>query len=544
MAILGALDVVSAFTPGLREHVDAIAAIFTPGVPDFAAGATAVIGLVLILLGRGLAQRRRLAFVAATVSLGASAVTHLLEGSLIAESVVALALLAMLVGNRRLFTVPPCPRHTRALLVIVPGALGLTFVYGTVGLFLERNGIRPGLSMPLALREVAARLVGFAGPLRLPDDYVWLPVSLTVIGALLVAGGAGFLLAPVADHRRRQADERARIRAMVERPDGDTLDPFALRTDKSYVFSPDGRAAVAYRYVRGVGLGSGDPVGAPASFPAAIDAFIAHCDGRGWRPALLGVRDALLPIYREAGMRAHYLGDEAVIDVASFTLDGRRMRPVRQAYNRVSNFGLTTEIRREGELARPTRDALRALAARARHGAPERGFSMALDGLLTGRDGDCVVAITFEPDGTPLAFQRYVPCRAGRGLSLDAMRREKRGPNGVNERMIADVVLWARDHDIDQVSLNFAFFRAWLDTGAELSRFQSLEAWIVRRFNPYFQIESLLTFNAKFEPRWVPRYLVYRSIAELGSVAVAAMSAEAFLPFDRRREVAPEPIAA
>jgi lysyl-tRNA synthetase class 2 len=540
---VGVLNVISAFLPGLRERVEAIGAVFTPGVPDIAAGATAVLGIALILLGRGLAQRRWVAYVAAVASLSLSAVAHLLKGGLIVEVVLSLVVLGVLVANRHLFTVRPCPRRAKTLTVAVPAVLTLSVAYGVAGLFLERSGIRPSLTLTLALREVTSRLLGQAGPLALPDRYVWLPVSLTVLGALTLLAVATYLLAPIAG-RRSPAAERDRVRELVDRVDGDTLGPFALRADKAYVFSPDGRAAVAYRYVNGVGLGSGDPVGDPASFAAAIKAFLEHCTDRGWRPATMGVRDSVLPLYAEAGLRSHYLGDEAVIDVAPFTLEGRTMRPVRQACNRTANFGLTTEIRRERDLPEELRRELVALSARARAGAPERGFSMALDGLLSGRDGDCVVIVTREADGTPLAFQRYVPCRAGRGLSLDAMRREKRGPNGVNERMIVDVVLWAKEQQIDEVSLNFAFFRAWLDEGARLSRLQNVEAWLVRRFNPYFQIETLLTFNGKFHPRWVPRHLVYRSVAELGAVSLAAMSAEAFLPFDRRREDPLEEIAA
>jgi lysyl-tRNA synthetase class 2 len=543
VATVGVLDVVSAFTPGLRARVDMIGAVFTPGVPDVAAGATAVIGLGLILLGRGLGQRRRLAYVTAAASLAASALTHLLRGGLVLESILALGAVTILVRNRALFVVPPCRRRARTLVILGPAALALVVVYGASGLLLERARIHPALTPLRALREVAARLVGLPGPLHLPDTYVWLPVSLTVLGGGILLGIAVLALGPVRDSRARVGD-RARVRALADRPDGDTLGPFSLRADKSYVFSPDGRAAVAYRYVHGVGLASGDPVGEPASFAAAVGAFLDHCDRHGWRPAFLGARDDLVAMYRAAGLRCHYLGDEAIIDVAEFTLDGRAMRPVRQACNRATNQGVSTEIRRERELPAVLLAELRQLAERSRQGAPERGFSMALDGLLTGRDGDCVVAIARDSDGAPLAVQRYVPCRAGRGLSLDAMRREQRGPNGLNERLIADVVLWARDQGIDEVSLNFAFFRSWLDDSVELSRFQTFETWLVRRLNPYFQIESLLTFNAKFLPRWVPRHLVYRSVGHLGSVALAAMSAEAFLPFDRQRDQAALPAAA
>ena len=136
---------------------------------------------------------------------------------------------------------------------------------------------------------------------------------------------------------------------------------------------------------------------------------------------------------------------------------------------------------------------------------------MALDGLLSGRDPQCLVIVARDEDGTAIAFQRYVPCKNGNGLSIDAMRRDPVGPNGVNERMIVDVVSWAQDHGISEVSLNFAVFKGLIEEGADLRFVAAAEAWLVRRLNPYFQIESLLTFSAKFGPRWVPRYLVYRS---------------------------------
>jgi lysyl-tRNA synthetase class 2 len=153
--------------------------------------------------------------------------------------------------------------------------------------------------------------------------------------------------------------------------------------------------------------------------------------------------------------------------------------------------------------------------------------------LLTGRDADCLIAVCRDAHGTPIAFQRYVPCKRGTGMSLDTMRRDAVGPNGVNERLIVEVVLWARDHGVAEVSLNFAAFKGLIEEDADLGPVEGAQAWIINRLNPYFQIESLLAFNAKFHPRWVPRYLVYRSIGDLAPVAVAALSAESFLPFDR-----------
>jgi lysyl-tRNA synthetase class 2 len=246
----------------------------------------------------------------------------------------------------------------------------------------------------------------------------------------------------------------------------------------------------------------------------------------------MGVRDDRLPLYEAAGMRAEYLGDEAIVAVDGFSLDGRAMRGVRQAVNRTLKAGITTEAVREGDLDDPLHAALLDIAERGRDGAPERGFSMALDGLLSRREGDCLLVVARDADGRPFAFQRYAPCRAGRGLSLDAMRRDPDVdvPNGVNERLIVDTVAWAGEQGVGEVSLNFAFCRALVDEDAAVTGPRRAQAWFVRRLSPWFQIESLLRFNAKFAPRWVPRHVVYRSLGDLPAVAAAAAGAEGFLP--------------
>ncbi len=496
----GLINILSALTPLMRDRLEVVGEAFTPEVAHLARGATALLGVALILLSRGIARHRRLAYRTALVLLAVSAFTHVLKGLDIEEAVVALGVAVLLLRSSSLFDAPTPPHRWRTTVVMVVTIIPI------------------GLTGPLAVTGGFGR---------------WFPASITVLGFVALIAIAVAVLAPVTEGAVAPASERDRIRRLANRGDGDTLDPFALRHDKRYITSADGRAAVAYRYVNGAGLASGDPVGDPASFGDAIARFLDRCRACGWRPAVIGARADRVPLYEAAGLRLRYLGDEAVIDVDEFTLDGRRMRPVRQAFNRTKNFALTAEIHREGELDPTLRRALVGISERHLAGGRERGFSMALDGLLTGRDPECVIAVCRDDQGTPIAFQRFVPCKAGTGLSLDTMRRDAVGPNGVNERLIVEVVLWAREHGMQEVSLNFAAFRGLIEDDAELGPLQSAQAWVIRRLNPYFQIQSLLTFNAKFNPRWVPRYIVYRSVGDLAPVAVAALSAESFLPFDR-----------
>jgi lysyl-tRNA synthetase class 2 len=533
----GALNIGSAITPGSNARVRAIENFMAPGVTRVAAGTTALLGITLLLLGRGIVQQRRFAHRVAIVLLILSSAAHVLKGLDYEEAVADTAIALLLIRTRSLFIAWPEPGRLRKVARAIPVIVALDFAYGIAGLYVRRGLVTPRLTFTGAVHEVANRLGGLGGHLTIGHRFGhWFPGSLTVLGWLSALIVLMLLFAPSAVMEGATERERDEVRRLAQRPGGDTLDPFALRHDKRYVFCGDRRAVVAYRCVNGCGLASGDPVGAPEAALDALRRFVALCGRRGWRPAVVGAREELGGLYEQVGLQSFYIGEEAVLDVASFSLEGRRMRPVRQAVSRTRNFGVTTDIHREGELDPTLRRALQGIADRARAGAPERGFTMALDALLSGRDDDCLVVVCRDAGGAPIAFQRYVPCRAGRGLSLDAMRRDAESPNGVNERMIVEAVEWARTNGVSEVSLNFAAFKGLIEDEAELGPMQSTQAWVLRRLNPYFQIESLYRFNAKFHPRWVRRAVMYRAKGDLVPIALATLSAEAFLPFDRHKD--------
>jgi lysyl-tRNA synthetase, class II len=217
------------------------------------------------------------------------------------------------------------------------------------------------------------------------------------------------------------------------------------------------------------------------------------------------------------------------------------MRNARQAVSRSHNTGLTTQILREGDVDPALRRELLAVAERARQGRREFGFSMALDELLTGHYPDNLVIVCRDQNAHPVAFQRYLPCRDGTALTLDAMRRLPNAPNGASERMIVDMTGWARTHHVTEISLNFAAFRATLDPDTDHNPAQAVTAWLLQRVEGHFgiQLDTLRTFNAKFHPHWTPRHLAYRSTGDIPAIGIAALAAEGFLPLDPHRKPVP-----
>jgi len=234
--------------------------------------------------------------------------------------------------------------------------------------------------------------------------------------------------------------------------------------------------------------------------------------------------------YRLAGLTPIYLGDEAVLDLERFTLEGRAVRIARQSWRRALRAGFTTTVCRVGELSPEELTGLQDLSARWRGAAPERGFSMTLGRLFDPRDAGGLLVIGRDASGRPLGFLHLVPWD-GDGASLDAMRRERDAPAILNDFLIVEAARRLPTLGVRRLSLNFSFLRAILAAGAGADVPLRLRAarWVLHRLSRPFQIETLYRFNKKFAPAWQPRYLAVRAAEELPTVALACLKAEGLL---------------
>ncbi len=225
------------------------------------------------------------------------------------------------------------------------------------------------------------------------------------------------------------------------------------------------------------------------------------------------------------------LGDEAIIEVSRYHLDGRDMAPVRQAVNRVTRAGYTVKVRRTATLEPAELASLVGLAEQWRGSDTERGFSMALNRLGDAADGRCVMVTVHDESDRVNGLLHFVPWGA-HGLSLDLMRRSRNAPNGLIETMVTGVVEAAQDLDVTRISLNFAVFRTVFSGADEvgagpITRMSDAVLGFVSRF---YQLETLYRSNAKYLPEWRPRFLCYEPGLSVARAGIACGRAEGFLP--------------
>jgi lysyl-tRNA synthetase class 2 len=326
---------------------------------------------------------------------------------------------------------------------------------------------------------------------------------------------------------------RPEVLALVRSHGDDTLSFFKLREDVEHLISSDGRALIGYAVTGGVLLVAGDPVGPARALPGLIAEARALARRRRLRLAVLGASDYVRPVLHDAGLHCLYIGDEAIVEVDGFSLEGPSMRKLRKPSLRLDREGHAIEVVRLGDLGEAGLAELEALSDRALGGAPERSFAWAMNTLRGEHQADCVVVVGRDPDGVPRGFVHLVPSFERPVWSVSMMRRDPAAPNGLMDVLVVAAIEAARERGIEELSLNFAAFSRWLREPAD--RWERLGARAVRHGSRYVQMESLLRFNRKFGPRWDPRYLAYEGRLGFARAGIAAARIEGQLHHAGRR---------
>ncbi|MFC4591133.1 phosphatidylglycerol lysyltransferase domain-containing protein [Sphaerisporangium corydalis] len=456
-----------------------------------------------------------------------------LTGEVVASEVdlvVTAVVLGVLSAAHDEFLAPTRRASFRKALLTLGGLLAVSFGAGCALVTLFPGTLRTPDHVPWALERALGGVatLDFYRSGRPPS---WVNFAIGLLSAVAVLVAFAVLFRSQRAGAELPAESEARVRALAEAYGArDSLAYFATRRDRSVVFSPSGKAAVSYRVVAGVCLAGGDPVGDVEAWGPAIRAWLAEARRYGWAPAALGPSEAAAHAYARAGLRVLELGDEAVIDAGAFGLSGREMRGVRQAVNRVTRAGFTLRIRRHADLSPEEMRHVTERAAAWRGTRAERGFSMALGRLGDPADGSCVLVEALDATGRLTALLSFVPWGED-GLSLDLMRRDRDSDNGLMEFMVAGMAAEAGDFGVKQISLNFAMFRSVFEGGARLGAGPVLRLW--RRtlvfLSRWWQLESLYRANAKYHPRWVPRFLAFDDTRDLPKVGLASVVAEGFL---------------
>ncbi len=512
VVLIALVNVWSAVTPSAPERLTLIRDIFSLELREFSRFTTALAGFALLLLSRSLIRLKRTAWWVTLLALVLSIITHLVKGLDYEEAIFASVIVVLLLVTRKQYVAKPdLPSLMQGLRVLLL-ALGFTLLYGAVGFFyLDRQfGSRFGVFASLI--ETFKMFLFIPQPLPETRLARWFLDSVYLIASSSFAIALIALLRPVILRSLPGQDALAKAERIVETYGKSGLARFTILGDKQFYFAGDS-AFVSYKPSAGVGLALGDPIGDEDAIAKAIQGFKQHCLSHGWKPVFYQTLPDYLENYKAAGFVVLPIGQEAVVDLKSFSLQGAQGKNLRSTINKFSKAGYQTKLYPPPQ----TEELLITLKLisdnwlKVKHGS-EKSFSLGAysHDYIEG----CPIMSVEDSTGRIVAFSNLISEYQKNELTLDLMRYDETAPNDTMFYLFIQLLLYAQQEGFDSFNLGLVAL-AGLAEQDDASRAEKLLNLIYQRFNQFYNFQGLYLFKSKFHPNWETRYLIYPSQGDL-----------------------------
>ncbi len=514
----GILNLISVM--GGASQTKVLAPVFPLEFISLSRTLTILIGLALIVASLNIYKRKKRAWGIVLALSSFSTTLHLTRG-LNYEEALSFALFLLLLLTRDVFTVKSGRPDFRSVLLRLLVSAVAAIAYGITGFWLldERHfGIhfRTGDAIVATLRFLF--LSGDARLLPHTPYGHWFLDSLYII-TLTASVYSGFaLFRPRLYQFRIVPRERAVAREIVQQYARTPLDLFKLWPDKSYFFSPSHRCVIAYRVADNIAIALGDPVGPEGEIEPTVREFLEMCRDSGWAAAFYQTLPDFVPLYLRLGMKKLKIGDDAMVDLLDFSLDGKSKRELRSKVRQLEDMGIHTL-----ECEPPVPDDMIAQLKTVSDqwlripGRRERSFT------LGQFDPDYLrskpVLSVVDSTGTVLAFINLISVDRAE-ITGDLMRRRTDVPNGIMDYLFIKLFRYARERGYARFSLGMAPMTGFQEHEEATAEERAIHG-LFQQLNFLFSFRGLHHYKAKFATSWEPRYLIYRNLLELPRTAFA-----------------------
>jgi phosphatidylglycerol lysyltransferase len=524
VGLTGLANMVSVFLPRLRIDL-----LLDAWPLDFETEAslhslTVVVGFLVIMLSRGLIRGKRTAWELTVVLLVLAVVVHVLHGGWVLATWGTVLALTLVLAARTHFQARSDPPSVRRGYAALFSGMALVFFYTAGGILWLRSEFWPVLRLRGLLRATLHAMAWtdhLRGIPNTPEVQFFLSV-VPLLSVCALAYGVFQVLRPVAKSLLPAPYERAIVKQLVATWGTSSIAYIALSKEKSYFFHSSGQAGLAYRLVGNVAVVAGDPIGPESLLPDVLAEFSAYCHKQDWHMVFWQVAQTRQPMYTSRGLRTMKIGEDAVVDLPSFTLQGGHMEHLRSMCRRAEKAGLHVRFY-EGKVDDP--DVARQMEAIhrawiAERGGVEMGFSMGrFDEQL---DLETVYAAAVDGTGRVHAYVDFVPIYGRHGWALDLMRRDATAKLGAMELLLTRSIERFAAQGDQMLSLGLAPLAN--TTNEPQSNIAQLCHFFTSRFGSLARAESLFQFKKKFHPRWEPRYLIYPHTVTLPRVGLALVA--------------------
>lgn len=519
-AAMGVINVLSAVTPSLRYRLRLLEQYLPFSVTTGGHLTSALAGFALLLLSVSLWRRKRVGWLLTLIVLFISIPVHLLKGLDYEEASLAAILTGLLIYLRPHFHArSDVPSIQQGLRILVAAFL-FTIAYGVSGFYLLDKHFHFSFGLWTAFRQTIVMFTQFYDPGLQPLTGFgrYFADSIYVVGAVTAGYALLMLLRPVLNRQPVTVEERTRAWEIVKAHGRTSLARYALLDDKKFFFSRNG-SVISYVVQNRVALTLGDPIGLPDDVPSVIAEFQSLCKSNDWLPAFYQVAPSYIDVYKEAGFEMLALGQEAIVDLSQFTLEGSENKTLRNSYTKMVRAGYHYDVIQPPFSVR----MLRELNTISNEWLSSRGMSemrFSLGWFDEAYLNTCPILLVRDREGFIEAFANIVTEFQASEVTVDLMRHRTQVESGIMDFLFVSLFQWAKQNGYFSFNLGLSALSGVGERSEDAAIERTLN-YIYRHVTKLYNFRGLHTFKEKFHPTWSPRFLVYPNLMSLPAVSVA-----------------------
>lgn len=506
--LLGIVNLVSGLTPAIHWRMRLIRE-FLPVATihasnDFVIAAGVVLIVTSAYLLRGLWSAWWVSLVVAVLS----GIAHLIKAIDYEEALFALLTVLILLGTRRQYPVKSSRKLINMGVTVAFSILMTCILFGVVGFyFLDKKQFGLNLNFAQSLKYTLENF------LLLETNLV--PATKFASGFLLVMhvmgiGSIGFLFYTLIRpfvFGGEDENSLSQARVMTGQWGISAADYFKAYPDKLIYIPPEKNGFVSYKIGNDFAIALGSPVCKPGegSMLQLIGSFEGFCREHGLNPAYYRVDEERLSLFEFLKKKFLLIGQEALLDIPSFSMEGKSRQNLRTSRNTLMKKGYHVEVL-EPPIPDNILQQLRAVSSEwlEKLGQEELVFSQGM--FLEEEIRQHIVLVLQAPDRSLAAFLDLVPDQRPGELRYDLIRKLSRAPGGCLDLLMVELIEYGRERGYQVINMGLAPMSGIGIPKGIRERTIKFAYERIKRFQHY---RGLRNFKEKFDPSWEPKYLVY-----------------------------------
>ena len=511
---LGAINIFSAITPPIGKRIFLLKQYVDNDFIHASTLLTMLVGLILIITATFLIRGLKAAWVIALSFAGLSLIMNLTKALDWEEASLSLITIIILISTYKQYRL----KSSRSLMnlgVITAIIVFITVVFfETLGFYyLDKRHFNIDFTWAQSFKQAIRTFL-----LVTKDDLI--PITrfakdfITGIYTLSI-GTWLFLFFTIFKAAKPKVESKEKDRKiaanLLEAYGSSAVDYFKLAEDKIYFFSENFEGFVAYRVASGFAVVLDEPVCAEEHKVFVLKEFEVECSRLGLKSAYYRVDAQSLYFFTPLKKRKLFIGQEAVLELSKFTLEGKDKKSMRNGLNSLAKKGYKT-VMHEAPQSGALLQQLKAVSDEwlVNFDKKESVFSQGMFDAAELKQHH-IIAI-YDEEERVVAFLNIIPDFTPDGITYDMIRKTTDAPGGAMDALIIELINYGNKKGIQWLNLGLAPLSGIDAPENTAERVVKFAYDKVKRFQHY---QGLRDFKEKYASQWLNKYLIYDSDLDL-----------------------------